>query len=88
MANVPSNKNPLMQKKHFFGNIINSSVSGVKHLGFAIRSITFKEGYIKSKVESWSQQYEILSKITTELQLQAAYLAYINIQAKIYNFFT
>ena len=64
-------------RETFSDTNINVTVSGAKHLGAVIGDLSFKEDYIKEKVESWRQQLELLSQIA-ELQPQAAYSAYIN----------
>ena len=39
---------------------IDVTVSGAKHLGAVIGDLSFKEDYIKEKIESWRQQLELL----------------------------
>ena len=62
----------LEEVKEQFGNSINFTTGGKRHLGAVIGSKRFTEEYANDKVEKWCQEFERLIKIA-EKQPRAAY---------------
>ena len=60
----------------FAGSNIKITTEGARHLGAVLGDISFKEEYLRNKVQSWKIQLEILSKVA-EIQPQADYSVYM-----------
>ena len=58
-----------------FGNTVNITSEGKRHLGAVIGSDQFKEEYCDNLVQNWVAQLKVLCNIA-ETQPQAAYTAY------------
>ena len=62
------------EAQRIFGNEVNITVDGKRHLGDVIGSKEYKDQYCKEKVSTWRQEIETLSEIATN-QPHAAYIA-------------
>ena len=60
----------------FAGSNIKITTEGARHLGAILSDSSFKEEYLRNKIQSRNNQLETLSKIA-EIQPQAAYPAYM-----------
>ena len=60
----------------FAGSNIKITTKEARHFAAVLDDSSFKENYLRNEVQSWKNQLETLSKIA-EIQLQAAYSAYI-----------
>ena len=58
-----------------FGNEVNITVEGRRHLGAVIGSVDYKEQYCKEKVDKWLTEMEVLTEISRS-QPHAAYVAF------------
>ena len=61
--------------KELFGETVNITVEGKRHLGACIGSASYKQKFCEKKVEGWTGELENLCEIA-KTQPQAAYAAY------------
>ena len=69
------NKNLKEEASKIFGEEVNITEDGQRHLGAAIGSDDFKDSYCKDKVDKWMTELLVLSEIA-DTNPQAAYAAY------------
>ena len=62
--------------KELFGNRVNITTKGKRHLGAALGSAEFRDEYSRKLVEDWAKQLEVLCDIAMT-QPQAAYTAFV-----------
>ena len=70
----------------FANTSINITTDGKRHLGAAIGSESFKEKYIKDKVDNWCKELRKLSEIAKS-QPQVAFAAYIHGEQHRFSYF-
>ena len=63
------------QASQKFGNTVNITTEGMRHLGAVIGSKVYKDHYCSEKVETWAKELERLAEIA-ETEPQAAYAVY------------
>ena len=63
------------QASQKFGNTVNITTEGMRHLGAVIGSKVYKDYYCSEKVETWAKELERLAEIA-ETEPQAAYAVY------------
>ena len=61
--------------REIFGDQVNITTEGQRHLGASLGSLDFKRDYCTEKVNSWSEQLKMLADIV-KTQPQAAYAAF------------
>ena len=58
-----------------FGNTVNITTEGKRHLGAVLGSANYKDEYCQEKVDTWTKELEVLAEIA-ETEPQAAYSVY------------
>ena len=58
-----------------FGNTVNITTEGKRHLGAVLGSANYKDEYCQEKVDNWTKELEVLAEIA-ETEPQAAYSVY------------
>ena len=61
--------------KEIFGDLVNITTEGQRHLGAALGSKGFKDTYCSKKVENWTNQMKVLTEIA-KTQPQSAYVGF------------
>ena len=72
---IVKDKNLKEEASKIFGEEVNITEDGQRHLGAAIGSDDFKDSYCKEKVDKWMTELLVLSEIA-DTNPQAAYAAY------------
>ena len=72
---IVKDKNLKEEASKIFGEEVNITEDGQRHLGAAIGSDDFKDSYCKDKVDKWMNELLVLSEIA-DTNPQAAYAAY------------
>ena len=74
------------QAKHIFGNTVNITLEGKRHLGAVIGSQQYKDEYCADKVDKWLSELRNLCEISLN-QPQAAYIAYTKAYKSKFTYF-
>ena len=74
------------EAKQVFGDSVNITTEGKRHLGAVFGSKDYKDDYCKAKVDKWTEELRSLSEIAKS-QPQAAYAAYVKGYQSKFTFF-
>ena len=84
---ILKDENELENAKHLFSNTaIKITTNGKRHLGAALGTKTFKDEYVKEKVEAWCKEITKLADFA-KTQPHAAFSAYIHGQQHRFTYF-
>ena len=75
MVLIVKNSDLAESAKKVFGDEVNITLEGRRHLGAVIGSIEFKNQYCPEKVDKWLREMESLTEISKS-QLHTAYVAF------------
>ena len=72
---IVKSENDAARANEIFGDLVNITTEGQRHLGAALGSKGFKDTYCSKKVENWTNQMKVLTEIA-KTQPQSAYVGF------------